>query len=110
MTGRIHSVGNKLVNRAPSHDPTNAVTEAGAAVRQGICTCCEYRQAAEAVPNTEENLLVPNKLAGVEVFRLLNNAGICINPPPPTTESTNPAIKDIKIRKDKVYNGICSIS
>ena len=46
------------------------------------------------MPESAAILLVPNNV-GIDVFdKLINNAGNCINPPPPTTESKKPATNE----------------
>ena len=49
---------------------------------------------AVAVPQTDETLLVPRMVAGEVVAAMrISNAGSWIRPPPPTTASTQPALK-----------------
>ncbi|GAA3687285.1 hypothetical protein GCM10022224_060450 [Nonomuraea antimicrobica] len=78
---------------AAAHAPSPALTTASAA--PGITTWRStlvervYVTAAEAVPNTDDSLLVAiASTVGMPVIRM---AGSCNRPPPPTTASTHPA-------------------
>ena len=51
-----------------------------------------------AVPKTLAILFVPKSVAGSSLGRTEKMAGIWINPPPPTTESINPANTEAKAR------------
>src|SRR5687767_2549859 len=92
--GVKYSRGNSLASCAPSAEPTAAEITNGNTVRQSGLILIAYVIELVAVPHTEETLFVPRIAAGgVSGGNAMSRAGSWINPPPPTTASTHPALK-----------------
>lgn len=104
------AAGNRLDTRAPSYENTLADTPAHTTTRQGTATRCIYCQAATPVPINDEKRFVPITRGTGKLGNRMNKAGICTNPPPPTMESINPAVKAAAHRKNKVVKSVTDTS
>lgn len=62
----------------------------------------KYCPTASAVPEKAGIFNVPITFATGKLGNKVKDNGVCINPPPPTIESTKPAMKAIKHKRDKV--------
>ena len=83
---------------APAKELMNAKMAITSKSFQFNLTRLAKENAADAVPQIEASLLVPNIVAG-EVFGSAPiRAGICMSPPPPTAASIVPAQKAKKIK------------
>jgi hypothetical protein len=91
MTGRIITGLNMLTVLAPRNENMSAVVVAGSVAFQLISTCIAYWREAMHVPAIEESLFVPRRSATGRLGRTIKRAGSWIRPPPPATESINPA-------------------
>lgn len=80
-----------VTTQAPAKEPANPAAAAGHRACQRSWTRRLYCTVANAVPQTEALLLMPNSVAGWVVGKAANSAGTRTSPPPPTMESTKPA-------------------
>ena len=67
--------------------------------RQFIVTFFKYCAAAKEVPLKAGIFSVPITVETGKLGSKINAAGVCINPPPPTMASMNPAINAATQRK-----------
>jgi len=88
---RRNSEGSTVTAQAPAKPPASAAAIAGSREGQCVSTRRLNCRAANAVPQMEALLLVPNRVAGGLAGNTANRAGTRIRPPPPTIASTNPA-------------------
>ena len=79
----------------PVNDAAKAMLVKRSNLFKGILTFCKYSLAAKKVPAKEGIFSEPITLATDSFGNKINPAGVCINPPPPTIASTNPATNAI---------------
>ena len=79
----------------PVNDAAKAMLVKRSNLFKGILTFCKYSLAAKKVPVKEGIFSEPITLATDSFGNKINPAGVCINPPPPTIASTNPATNAI---------------
>src|SRR5215207_989658 len=89
--GLNHDIGILVATSAPAAEPRPAMIVSGRTVRRSGRTLTPKVTALVAVPNKEEILLVDRICAGDALGSPSSIAGNWINPPPPTTASTQPA-------------------
>lgn len=77
--------------RDPEKDATNATRHMSIIFFQSIFTCFTYCFAAKKVPLKDGIFSEPITVATGSLGNKIKEAGVCINPPPPTMASTKPA-------------------
>jgi hypothetical protein len=95
-------VGILEANTAPPAEPIKAGIPIPSKIFGSGFICFRYKAAAAVVPNTADNLFVPNTSAVPDLGKPIKSAGNWISPPPPAIESTKPAKNEAAKRNSAV--------